>query len=71
MYFDEDAYEQNRPQEELKKLTDKYQIDFIDLLPYFRNVENHIWLYFENEDPHFTFDGHEQTAEILFDNIQL
>lgn len=71
MYFDEDAYEQNRPQEELKKLTDKYQIDFIDLLPYFRNVENYIWLYFEDEDPHFTFDGHKRTAEILFDNIQL
>ncbi len=71
MYFDDEAYEKNRPQQALKKLTDKYEIDFIDLLPYFRNVENHIWLYFEKEDPHFTFDGHKRTAEILFDNLQL
>ena len=69
MYFDDDAYEKARPQTKLKEVTNKLGIDLIDLLPYFKGVPDHVWLYFEKDDPHFTADGHKYTAEYVFNNI--
>jgi hypothetical protein len=71
MYFDDDAYEKNRPQTKLKELTDKYGIDLIELLPYFREEGKDKWLYFEKEDPHWTSEGHALAAQIIYDNLQL
>jgi len=71
MYFDEDAYEKDRPQTRLKELTDKYGIDLIELLPYFREEGRNKWLYFEKEDPHWTSEGHSLAAKIIYDNIGL
>jgi len=71
MYFDDDAYQKDRPQTKLKELTDKYGIDLIELLPYFRAEGNDKWLYFEKEDPHWTPDGHAFAAQIIYDNLKL
>jgi len=71
MYFDEEAYDLSRPQRKMAELTEKYGIDFIDLLPYFRAVSNNVWYYFEKEDPHWTADGHKFAAEVIYSNLNL
>lgn len=71
MYFDEEAYEKARPQAQLKQITDKYGIDLIDLLPYFKEADDSKWLYFEKLDPHFTIEGNEFAAEVIFNNLNL
>lgn len=70
MYFDEEAYLKNRPQKKLENLTDKYSIDLIDLLPYFREADDeNVWFYYEREDPHWTPEGHKFTADIIYKNL--
>ena len=71
MYFDEDAFEKNRPQTKLNELCETYGIDLIDLLPYFREANNDAWLYFEKIDPHWTKEGHAFAAEIISNNLPL
>lgn len=71
MYFDEEAYELSRPQANLKQLTDIMDIDYIDLLTFFRNANQNIWYYYEKVDPHWTNKGHRFAAEIIANNLQL
>jgi len=71
MYFDEEAYQKDRPQTKLKELTDKYGIDLIELLPYFRESGKDKWLYFWKEDPHWTPEGHSLAAKIIYENLPL
>lgn len=69
MYFDEEAWEKSRPQTRLKEYTNLMGIDFIDLLPYFREADDSKWMYWEEKDPHWTPEGNELAAEILFNKI--
>jgi hypothetical protein len=71
MYFDEQAYELSRPQAKLQKITQNMSIDFIDLLPYFREANSDLWYYYEKADPHWTNEGHELAAEIISNNLQI
>ncbi len=71
MYFDEEAYELSRPQAKMKQLTDTMGIEYIDLLPFFREADSNVWYYYEKEDPHWTNEGHELAAEIIANNIKL
>jgi len=71
MYFDEQAYELSRPQAKLQKITQDLNIDFIDLLPYFREADPDLWYYYEEADPHWTNEGHQLTAEIIANNLQI
>ena len=70
IYFDDEAYEKTRPQTHLKEYTELMGIDFIDLLPYFKEADDSKWLYYEKTDPHWTPEGHELAAQIIFNNIQ-
>jgi len=69
IHFDEDAWDKSRPQARLKEYTERMGIDFIDLLPYFRDADDSEWLYWEEKDPHWTPEGNQLTAEILFNKI--
>jgi len=71
MYFDDEAYELSRPQAKIQELTDELEIDFIDLLPYFREADSDVWYYYEKVDPHWTNQGHELAAEIIANNLEL
>jgi lysophospholipase L1-like esterase len=70
MYFDDEAYRLARPQAKLKEICDKYKIDLIDLLPYFKEADTKDWLYFEKIDPHWTKQGHEFAAKIIKQYIE-
>ncbi|MFC1599549.1 hypothetical protein ACFL3T_00795 [Patescibacteria group bacterium] len=69
MYFDDDAWVKSRPQTKLNHYTKLMGIDFIDLLPYFRDADDSQWLYWEEKDPHWTPEGNKLAAEVLFNNI--
>lgn len=69
IYFDEEAYEKSRPQTVLQEFTESKGIDFIDLLPYFREADNSEWLYWEYADPHWTPEGNNLAADILFNKL--
>jgi len=71
MYFDDEAYEKNRPQTKLRELTEKLGIDLIDLLPYFREAGDDNWFYYQEQDPHWTVEGNKFAAKILFENLSL
>lgn len=69
IYFDDEAYEKNRPQTKLAELCVQYKIDLIDLLPYFREVPDDDFLYFEAIDPHWTDAGHKKAGDIIMENL--
>jgi len=72
MYFDEDAYEKARPQAKLKELTDKHNINYLDLLPAFKKIEESNEkpvLYYELLDPHWTPKGHEAAANEILNHL--
>ncbi|MFC1810885.1 hypothetical protein ACFLZH_05275 [Patescibacteria group bacterium] len=71
MYFDDEAYEKMRPQTKLKELTDAMGIDFIDLLPYFKDADPNEWYYHEKTDPHWTIIGNELAAQTIANNLEL
>ncbi|MBU1446175.1 SGNH/GDSL hydrolase family protein [Patescibacteria group bacterium] len=71
IYFDNEAYEKNRPQTKLAELCTEYEIDLIDLLPYFREVPDTQYLYFESIDPHWTNEGHQMAADIIMENLPI
>jgi hypothetical protein len=71
MYFDNEAYELSRPQANMKQLTDMMKIEYIDLLPFFREADPNLWYYYEKEDPHWTNEGHLLAAETIANNLQL
>lgn len=69
MHFDDDAYLQSRPQTRLNRSLKLLGIEFIDLLPKFREAPDDAWYYWEELDPHWTPEGNKAAAEILFNNI--
>lgn len=71
MYFDDEAYEKIRPQIKLKELTEALGIDFIDLLPYFKDADPKQWYYHEKTDPHWTIKGNELAAQAIANNLEL
>jgi len=58
----------NKPQQLLAEFADASNIHLLDLLPYFKDFENHENLYFEN-DNHFSFAGHKLAYELIEQNI--
>lgn len=71
MYFDDEAYELSRPQATMKQLTEMMGIEYIDLLPFFREADSNIWYYYEKADPHWTNEGHQLAAEIIANNLEI
>jgi lysophospholipase L1-like esterase len=62
-----------RPQIKLRAITRRSSISkipYLDLLPEFRTLEKDgTRLYFEKDDPHFTKEGHKETARLLKEKL--
>ena len=50
------------PQKRLRKLLNKYEIQFIDLLPIFREKDNSRHLFLSTDPMHLSEKGHELAA---------
>jgi|GEM_PF-6329325 len=71
LYFDDDAWNKNRPQTEIMNFCAARQLSCLDLLPVFRAREDRADLFFNyNADPHFDVLGHTVTAKLIADYLE-